>query len=97
MGRRRKVDPADAEKEREEAAKRQQTETNEEVIDVDETQEEEDDYESEESDEHEGFVLAPDSVSKYIITRYTSNMEGKNIPWKWIVTSENNRFTTRTK
>jgi hypothetical protein len=61
------------------------------VIDVDESKEE-DEYESEESDNEEGFVLAPDSVSKYIITRYTNKMQGKDIPWEWVVRSENGRY-----
>jgi hypothetical protein len=38
------------------------------------------------------FVWAPDGVSKYIVRKYTSNMEGTNIPYKCPVTSCNGRL-----
>jgi hypothetical protein len=38
------------------------------------------------------FVWAPDSVSKYIVRKYTNDMEGTNIPYKYAVTSRNGRL-----
>jgi hypothetical protein len=43
------------------------------------------------------FVWAPDGVSKYIVQKYTNNMEGTNIPYKCAVTSRNGRLFSEDK
>jgi hypothetical protein len=38
------------------------------------------------------FVWAPDGVSKYIVRKYTNNMQGTNIPFSCAVTLRNGRL-----
>jgi hypothetical protein len=51
------------------------------------------DKDSEDEDPH-SFVLALDGVSKYIVRKYTDNMEGKDIPDEWVVKPRQGRLFT---
>jgi hypothetical protein len=66
----------------------------------DEDKSSKDNEESDDSEESEkivkenphAFVWAPDGVSKYIVRKYTNDMEGTNILYKYAVTSRNRRL-----
>jgi hypothetical protein len=43
------------------------------------------------------FVWAPDGVSKYMVRKYTNDMQGTNIPYSCAVTSRNGRLFGKDK